>query len=245
MTALLVFAAGYTINLCYISVFFHRGLAHRAIRLRPRALRFVVATGSWMTGLDPKAWVAMHRRHHADSDGPGDPHSPHIVGVGGVFLAQLRAYERELFALLSNHPAALARVRDLDFAVSWCNRRGLWWLPYGLHAALAVALGLAAGPAIGIAWFAGLMSHPVQGWLVNAFGHASGGRTFDTADGSRNNLWVALLVFGEGLQNNHHHRPSAARFAVKWYEPDLGYALCRLFAWARLLDLDRQPRLRR
>ena len=240
MTALAVFAAGYTINLCYITVFFHRGLAHRAVRLRPRTLRFVAATGSWMTGLDPKAWVAMHRRHHADSDGPGDPHSPKNVGIAGVFRAQLRAYEHELFALLADHPAARGRVRDLDFPVSWCNRRGLWWLPYALHAAVAVALDCAVGPAIGAAWFGGLMSHPVQGWLVNALGHARGGRTFDTADGSRNNLWVALLVFGEGLQNNHHHRPGSARFAVKWYEPDLGYVLCRLMAWARLLDIDRQ-----
>ena len=36
----------------------------------------VAATGIWFTGLDPKGWVCMHRRHHTHSDGPKDPHSP-------------------------------------------------------------------------------------------------------------------------------------------------------------------------
>jgi len=232
-----VFALGYTLNMTYISVFYHRALAHRAVRLPPRVERFVVATGSWLTGLDPKAWVGMHRRHHADSDGPSDPHSPRNAGVLGVFRAQLRAYERELFGLLAHHPRVAARVRDLEFPVSWCNRRGMWWLPYALHAALATALAVATAPLVGVAWFAGLMSHPVQGWAVNALGHAYGRRRFATPDDSRNNLLVALLAFGEGLQNNHHHRPASARFAARWYEPDLGYALCRALARLGIVDL--------
>ena len=29
----------------------------------------------------------------------------------------------------------------------------------------------------------------------------------DTSDDSRNNVWLALLTFGEGWHNNHHHYP--------------------------------------
>ncbi len=45
---------------------------------------------------------------------------------------------------------------------------------------------------------------------------------------SQNNLSVALFVFGEGLQNNHHHDPRSARFSIHWWEPDFGYGLCLL-----------------
>jgi stearoyl-CoA desaturase (Delta-9 desaturase) len=228
MTAILVaFVAGYTLSMIYVTVFYHRGLAHGAVRLRPAVRRFVLATGGWVTGIDPQAWVAMHRKHHAHSDEPGDPHSPHQVGLLGVFRAQLRAYEGELLRLL---------VRDRA-AVSWCNRRGLWWLPFVLHAVLAMMLGAATSPLTGVAWFVGVTSHPVQGWLVNAVGHSAGSRNFATTDRSRNNWVVAALVFGEGLQNNHHHRPSAACFAVRWYEPDLGYLACWVFARLGVLEI--------
>jgi stearoyl-CoA desaturase (delta-9 desaturase) len=235
--AFAAFAAGYTISMIYITVFYHRALAHGAVRMKPALRRIVVATGNWVTGIDPKAWVAMHRKHHAHSDEPSDPHSPHNVGIGGVFLAQLRAYERELMGLLANHPTHTSRVRDIEFPVSWCNRRGLWWLPPALHALLAAVLGAETSPLIGIAWFVGLMSHPLQGWLVNAFGHAVGRRNFATRDRSRNAWLVALLVFGEGLQNNHHHRPSAACFAVRWFEPDAGFAVCWVLSALRLVEL--------
>ena len=46
--------------------------------------------------------------------------------------------------------------------------------------------------------------------MVNAFGHAVGGRNFDTENQSRNNLAVAWLIMGEGLQNNHHRFPRSA-----------------------------------
>jgi len=79
----------------------------------------------------------------------------------------------------------------------------------------------------GAAYWLGIMSHPVQGWMVNAFGHAYGYRTFDTPDHSRNNTLVAWLVFGEGYQNNHHHAPTSPKFSVLPGEIDLGYLLCR------------------
>ena len=83
------------------------------------------------------------------------------------------------------------------------------------------------------------MSHPVQGGLVNTFGHAVGGRNFDTDDDSTNNLPVAWLVAGEGLQNNHHQYPRSAKFAFRAWEPDLGYTACRLFDAFGWLTIDR------
>ncbi|HEU0093550.1 MAG TPA: fatty acid desaturase [Vicinamibacteria bacterium] len=236
---LAVFLAAYSLHLGYITVFYHRALAHRAVRLHPATLRFVLATGNWVTGLDPKAWSCMHRMHHAFSDGPDDPHSPAQAGVLGVLVAQLRAYERTLYGLLGRHPDYLRHVPDLDFPVHWLNRHGLWWLPYALHTAAAVFLGYAAGWGFGLAYFAGLMSHPIEGWVINALGHAVGPRNFETPDDSRNPWLAALLIGGEGLQNNHHRFPGSARFSYRWWEPDAGFMLCRALEKAGALTIDR------
>jgi stearoyl-CoA desaturase (delta-9 desaturase) len=234
------FAAAYALNLSYITVFYHRALAHRSLRLSPRTLRFVVATGNWITGLDPKAWACMHRMHHSFSDGPRDPHSPRQVGVMGVLRAQLRAYERTLTGLLQRHPDYADAVADLEFPVHWLNRRGWWWLPYALHAVAAGLLAAVGGALLGAAYFAGIMSHPFEGWVVNALGHSVGGRNFDTPDDSRNFWPAGLLIFGEGWQNNHHRYPSSARFSYRRWEADAGYALCLAFERLGMLSVDRR-----
>ncbi len=229
LVAIAVFGFAYLLNITWISVFYHRALAHRALVLSPRTARFVVRTGPWITGMDPLAWVCMHRLHHVHSDTAQDPHSPVHAGIFGVLFAQLRSYRRTLAHLLLENPKYTRRVRDLDFGVSWTNRYGLWLLPYVVHAAIALAVAIPTGWwLVGAAYWFGMMSHPIQGWLVNSFGHAVGGRNFEVQDNSRNNLLIGLLVAGEGYQNNHHAFPASARFGFKPLELDFGWPLCRL-----------------
>jgi len=81
------------------------------------------------------------------------------------------------------------------------------------------------------------MSHPLQGGMVNALGHAYGPRNFATDDNSRNNHLAAWLILGEGFQNNHHHRPGSATFAYARGEVDLGYAACLVLDRLGLITL--------
>jgi stearoyl-CoA desaturase (delta-9 desaturase) len=236
--SLSVFLFTYVLNLFYITVLYHRGLAHSSVILKPFMRKFTVVTGSWVTGIDPKAWACMHRRHHLHSDTANDPHSPWNDGVFGLVKAQLHAYTKTLIYLDRNRAEYTAVVSDLNFPISWVNRKRLWWLPYLLQASIAIALAVFAHAWIlGIAYWAGMMSHPVQGWLVNSFAHKFGYKNFDNGDESRNNTLVAWLVMGEGYQNNHHARPFSARFSVRWFEVDLGYLLCKAARAMRLLDL--------
>ena len=57
-------------------------------------------------------------------------------------------------------------------------------------------------------------------WCVGSISHRIGTRPFANRDDSANNWPVALLTFGEGLQNNHHAFPGAYRHAMRWWEPD-------------------------
>src|SRR5688572_33411664 len=74
------------------TVFLHRTLAHRAVTLAP-SVTFVMRALTWiMTGIRPRQWVAVHRRHHAHTDEPGDPHSPILEGYLAVQLNNVGLY---------------------------------------------------------------------------------------------------------------------------------------------------------
>lgn len=237
--AVIIFLAAYVINMLYITVFYHRGLTHSAIQLKPQIRKWVALTGSWVTGIDPKAWACMHRLHHLHSDTELDPHSPWNQGIFGVMLGQLKSYERALVGLARNHVQYTEVVKDLDFPISWANRNRLWTLPYLLHVAIAILLGFAFHtPYIGLAYWLGIMSHPFEGFIVNSFAHRFGYRNHENADQSRNNTLVAWLTMGEGYQNNHHAHPAQAKFSERWFEVDTGYGLVLFAKFVGLLSLE-------
>ena len=234
------FTFGYVINMFYISVLYHRALTHKSILLGPKMMAWLGMTGGWFTGLDPKTWSCMHRLHHLHSDQKADPHSPNILGLMGVWLGQYTAYMKIQKALLAGDEEISSVVADIPFDVGFVYRKNLSWFPYLAHAALAILFSIYFDSSlIGLGYFLGIMSHPVQGWMVNALAHRYGGRNFNSNDNSRNNHFVALFVFGEGFQNNHHHYPERANFSVKWYELDLGYVLCVLAENLGLLKINR------
>lgn len=235
----LVLLITYLITITYTSVFYHRAFTHGAVKLRPWFRKFVIATGPWVTGMDIKAWTCMHRLHHRYSDTKRDPHSPVYAGFWGVLVAQLRGYERVVAGLQQGRRPYTSVVSDLDFPLSWGQRhKGLWWVPFAIL--IGIGLGLAVtfdAYLLGGAFVFGMMSHPIQGFIINSFGHARGHRNFERPDNSRNNVIAALLVLGEGLQNNHHAYPSSARFSFRSWEFDGGYLICRMLEKLRCLDV--------
>ncbi len=236
--AVLVFVVTYLLTIVWTSIGYHRGLTHGAVAFPPFVRRIVVDLGNWITGIDPKAWVTMHRRHHAHSDTALDPHSPANVGLWGIPLEQLRSYDLVLNALRAKDPETEAVAPDVE--LSWPIRSGAWWAPYVLHIAIGVAIAVAGFWPVGAAWIAGMFSHSAQGAIINALGHARGGRNFELDDNSRNNTLAAWLILGEGYQNNHHRFPASARFSYRRSEVDLGYGLCRALQLLGLLQIEQR-----
>ena len=233
-----VFVLTYCLNMTYISVFYHRGFTHDALSINPRFRKFIVSSGSWITGIDLKAWSCMHRMHHLYSDTQKDPHSPKRWGLIGTMRGQLISYKATLRGLIKNDPQYTSVVKDLDFDISFLNRNRLWALPYVIHFAVWMAIGFGFDAwLLGYAYFAGMMSHPIQGWLVNAFGHAVGYRNYAVSDDSRNNTLVAWFCFGEGFQNNHHRFPKSAKFSMKWFEMDFGWLVTKVLSAIGLVEI--------
>ena len=237
---LLMFCACFGLTIITTSIGFHRGLTHGAVRIRAPFHWLLLATGNWITGIDPKAWAVMHRLHHRHSDMPEDPHSPINVGISGVLRQQLKGYNLALEGLGRGDERYTSMARDLDFPLSWPIRTKTWFMPYVIHVAVMIALGVGADMWwLGIAYFTGMMSHAVQGGIINSFGHAVGGRNFDSDDNSRNNHAAAWILLGEGHQNNHHRYPASARFSYRWPEFDPGYLVCLVLEKLAVLDIER------
>jgi stearoyl-CoA desaturase (Delta-9 desaturase) len=226
----IVFAIGYVLTGLGITVGFHRHLTHRAFKTT-RAVRGVLAAlGSAAIEGPVIAWVADHRKHHAFTDVPGDPHSPHVdhgVGWRGALRGLLHAHVGWLF-LHTQRGNKERYAPDLiaDPTIRFIDRTFVLWVVIGL--AVPFGLGFAIGGSVvtgltGLLW-GGLVRvfllHHVT-YSINSLCHFFGRRRFDTGDESRNLLWLAPLSFGESWHNNHHAFPTSAHHGMRVWEVDL------------------------
>jgi stearoyl-CoA desaturase (Delta-9 desaturase) len=184
----------------------------------------------WVTtGIRPRQWVAVHRKHHAFTDVDGDPHSPVLNGWVKVQLLNVSMYRRE-----ARNPRTIERYsRDLP-----PDRldRALYD-----HALVGLGLGVVALCVV-FGWRVGLLAAFVHvnvylagSAAVNAIGHHFGRRPYDNNAG--NLQWLAFVTAGEGLHNNHHAKPTSAKLSHRWFEIDPGWWLIKSLTWLRLARL--------
>lgn len=236
LLSILIFLLFYTINMFYITVLYHRTLTHKALELTSFGLFLVKHTALWVTGIDPKIWVCMHRLHHQHSDTALDPHSPLNNNIPMVMWRQIRYYDLLGDKFIKGDSKYTGVVEDLPFDIHLINKHKLWLIPYLVQILITYSIfALSGSSLIAMAYFLGIISHPVQGWLINSFGHMKGYVSFDTKDNSKNNTFLAYTVFGEGYQNNHHAYPSSPNFALNKGEFDPGFILCKIAQQANIV----------
>jgi stearoyl-CoA desaturase (Delta-9 desaturase) len=209
---------------------FHRLLSHRSFETSGPMRAIFAALGSMTMQGPPVFWVALHRRHHACSDGSGDPHSPHVLADGTVHASRLsgllHAYVGWTFAHEIPNPAFYTPDLLRDRWVMRVNRQYAFWVVIGLtlpaltgfalsHTLLGACTGLVWGGLIRL-WFWHQMT-----WYITSFSHTHGGRDFVSSDQSRNSGWMALPTFGESWHNTHHAFPAAAVLNAQWWQLDL------------------------
>jgi len=223
----------YAVRMFAITAFYHRYFSHRTFQAS-RPVQFIFAfIGASSAQRGPLWWAAHHRNHHRHADQAADPHSPVVHGFWwshmGWFLT------REGFRTDWARIPDLARFSELR----WLDRFDV--LAPVLLALAMYALGAlldALWPSLGTSGAQMLVWGFVISTLVlfhatvtiNSLAHRFGSRRFDTRDDSRNNLWLALLTFGEGWHNNHHFFPGTARQGFRWWEIDLTWYGLKLMA---------------
>jgi stearoyl-CoA desaturase (delta-9 desaturase) len=218
-------AVSWLANVC-TTVYLHRALSHRALTLHPVVLQVCRALVWITTGIRPRQWVAVHRKHHAFTDVEGDPHSPVLHGWVTVQMRNVAMYRRE-----AQNPETLERYAK-DLPATRLDRilydRALVGLAIGTGL-LVLVLGWQVGL---LAAFVHVNVYLGGSAAVNAIGHHFGRRPYPNSAG--NLQWLALITAGEGLHNNHHAAPTSAKLSHRWYEIDMGWWVIKALAWFRL-----------
>ncbi|MXV11871.1 acyl-CoA desaturase [Xanthomonas sp. LMG 8992] len=230
--------AMYAVRMFALTGFYHRYFAHRAFKTSRPVHFLFAAIGATCVQRGPLWGAAHHRNHHRHTDTPADPHSPRQHGFwwshSGWFLTP-RGFRTDWEAIPD-----LRRFPELRFL----DRFDLL-----LPVLLALALFLLGewlqqhvpqlgtdGPQL-LVWgfFVSTVALFHATFTINSLAHRFGSRRFDTRDDSRNNLWLALLTFGEGWHNNHHFFPGAARQGFRWWELDLTWYGLKALSWTRMI----------
>src|SRR4026209_273198 len=192
------------------TVFLHRGLAHRAVTFkRPvtEAFRLVI----WVTtGIRPRQWVAVHRKHHTFTDVEGDPHSPVLLGWFKVQRSNVALYRRE-----ARNTETMSRyARDIP-----ATRADRWFYDHALFG-LAIGVGILVvtfGPLIGaLAAFVHVNLYLGGSAAVNAVAHHFGRRPYPNRAG--NLQWLAPLPAGHGVDHHPRSPPGPRPRCVPWGE---------------------------
>lgn len=229
LIAVLVGLAVTQVSVLCTTVYLHRALAHRAVTLREPAV-FVCRLLLWITtGMRPREWVAVHRRHHASTDTSADPHSPRVLGFWRVQLGNAALYRRAARDELTVR--RYARDVPQDRLDRWFFNHSLVGLGIGI-AILCVVLGWQMGL---VAAAVHAASYLLLGGAINAVGHRFGRRPYENS--ATNVQALALATGGEGLHNNHHAAPTSATFALGDREVDPGWWVVRVLVRFHLAAL--------
>jgi stearoyl-CoA desaturase (Delta-9 desaturase) len=212
------------------SVYLHRTLAHRSLKVRP-ALELLFRAILWLTtGMRCKEWVAVHRKHHAYTDREGDPHSPYLLGFWKVQLWNVYYYARE-----ARKPEIVDRFAP-DVGEDALERYLFSWGWSGLAAGTGlIALFMGVWAALAAMLLHGVLYVFILSPLINGLGHWRGNQNFsNTAYNSRVLAW---FTGGESLHNNHHAFPKSPKFSVSRSEFDPSWPVIKLLAAARLINI--------
>ena len=216
-----------------ITIGFHRLLTHNSFETYRPIRAILMMMGALSVEGSPLIWCAVHRRHHEHSDKLGDPHSPHLHGKGfwNSFKGFWYGHCGWLLTTFWSDPDLKRYVPDLlrDKLLVAVDRMYYIWVILSL--AIPTAIGWAImsfswqGAFLGLLW-GGLVrifiGHHIT-WSINSICHIFGRTPYQSHDMSTNNLWCALLGFGEGWHNNHHAFPTSARHGLKWWQFDLSW----------------------
>ena len=222
------------ITIAAVTIFLHRHQAHRALDLHP-AISHFFRLWLWMTtGMETRAWAAIHRKHHAKCETAEDPHSPQVMGLEKVLWQGAELYRAE-----ARNTETLEKYGH-GTPDDWIERK--LYTPHSAKGILLMFLIDVAlfGP-IGVTiWAIQMIWIPFfAAGIINGVGHYWGYRNFACEDASTNLSPWGILIGGEELHNNHHAYGTSAKLSNKWYEFDIGWLYIRILEILRLAKVHR------
>jgi stearoyl-CoA desaturase (delta-9 desaturase) len=224
----------YVVRMLGITGTYHRYFSHRTYKMS-RFWQFIfaiIANSSAQRG--PLWWASHHRHHHRFADKPEDVHSPAQKGflwshIMWILTPRYFATDKKLVKSWMKFPELVFLNRFsilvplMLLVVLYISGELLRiYIPStGTSGIQMVVWGFCIST---VALF-----HATA--TINSLDHMIGRRRYNTPDTSRNNWFLALLTFGEGWHNNHHHYPISTRQGFFWWELDITYYVLVLLSW--------------
>jgi stearoyl-CoA desaturase (delta-9 desaturase) len=217
------------VTIAAVTIFLHRGQAHRGLDLHPIVSHFFRFWLWITTGMVTKEWVAIHRKHHAKVETDDDPHSPQTRGIRKVLLEGSELYRDE-----AKNAETLGRYghgtpddwleRNVYSRLLWQGIASMFVIDFVLFGAIGITI-----------WAVQMIWIPIfAAGIINGAGHYWGYRNFACLDASTNIVPWGIIVGGEELHNNHHAYGSSAKLSSRWFEFDIGWMYIRILAILKL-----------
>jgi stearoyl-CoA desaturase (delta-9 desaturase) len=219
------------LSVLFTTIYLHRAQCHRGLDLHPFVGTLMHLHLALFTGITPREWVAVHRKHHHFSDKEGDPHSPYLLGMWHVLFGNYFYYQKEV------KNQATIRKYTPDYVPDWVDRLPIGG--FGIYVGLAIFM-LLFGWKWGLAaWGFHIVAYILLNSSINSLCHMLGYRNYDNL--ATNIQIIALMTGGEGLHNNHHAYPSSAKFALKRREFDPAWPVIRMLEGLGLATVKPEP----
>lgn len=213
-----------------ITAGYHRLFAHGTYKAHPWVKLWFLFFGAAAFEQSALMWSSQHRDHHRYVDTDKDPYSI----KKGFFYAHMG------WLIFWEHPTHYENAKDLqkDFWVQHQHRHYLVWSVLSGIAA-PVLIGALYGHALGAFLFAvclrlTLVYHST--FCINSVCHVFGQSTYDANSTAKDHWLVALITYGEGYHNFHHHFPVDYRNGIRWYDWDPSKWLIRGLAFLGLAE---------
>jgi stearoyl-CoA desaturase (delta-9 desaturase) len=242
---LVFFVIHWCVSIFCQTFFLHRYGAHRMFTMShgwERFFHLLTAVSQGSSFLQPRGYAILHREHHAYSDTPKDPHSPHVYpGLGEMMWKTKLRYDGLNTGTIKSEPRFEGGYPEWPLVenifnswpsrISWGVAYSLFYIAFAPHWAYYLLLPIH------------YVMGPIHGAIVNYCGHKFGYRNFDTPHGdkSKNTLVFDFLTAGELFQNNHHARPQNPNFAARWFEIDPTWSIIRILDAVGIIELEGKP----
>lgn len=219
-----------------ITAGYHRLFSHRTYKANPIIKFLLLFFGAGAVENSALKWCSDHRIHHTHCDTEKDPYNIKKgflwAHIGWIFFEEPK--------LNPKYPNDLVK----DKLVAWQHK---YYLPLTILVGfiLPLLIGFYYHAPIGGLAIIGLLRITVlqhATFFINSFCHVFGTRPYDEENSARDSFLAALLTFGEGYHNYHHHFQADYRNGVKWYQFDPAKWLIKSLAFLGLAsDLKTVP----
>lgn len=181
----------------------HRYFSHRSFQTSKTKEWLLAFFGTVNTSDTILNYVVHHHHHHSNSDEAVDTHSPKNLNW---FQELFFLVPPERFKAIKpiSHRSYLWKMKPVIFFHRW------YWPTIAIYTSILALINpwlllTCYYIPVGYSDFLSMMGR----WPAHTVGY----QNFDTKDNSKNSTLSNWLTLGEGLHNNHHHRPNEYNYA--------------------------------